>query len=78
MNYGVELKNTPNLFLVSNYCFSEIGNKNQKMYIATLFPNVVHGFIVWNSIPVYNFGFNMEIEDENPNTGGLYNKYVRF
>lgn len=78
MNYGAELKNTPNLFLISNYCFSEIGNNNQKMYIDTLFANIRHGFIAWNFIPVYNFGFKMEIEDEVPMTGTHFNKYVRF
>jgi hypothetical protein len=36
-----------------------------------------HGFITWNNIPVYDFGFPADVEDEVPKTGKV-NKYVRF
>jgi hypothetical protein len=65
------------LFLISNYCFSEINYDLQKKYIEHLFPKVAHGFIAWNMIPVYNFGFNISVTEEIPKTGNL-NKIVVF
>lgn len=65
-------------FLISNYCFSEISSENQRFYIRNLFPKIVHGFMAWNFIPVYNFGFEIRVEEERPNTGGHFNKYVYF
>ena len=47
------------------------------MYIKTLFPKVQHGFMAWNMIPIYDFGFKYTIEDEYPKTGD-FNKYVYF
>jgi len=67
-----------NMFLISNYCFSEISAEYQKQYITHLFPKVAHGFMAWNCIEPYNFGFNIRIEEERPNTGGMYNKYIYF
>lgn len=75
-NYGDDIK-VNDLFFVSNYCFSEISSENQRKYIATLFPNISHGFLAWNNIPVYNFGFDYVVENEYPLTGP-YNKYVYF
>jgi len=66
-----------NMFLVSNYCFSEISKENQEKYIENLFPKVSHGFIAWNNIPLYHFGFKYMEEIEYPKTGP-YNKYIRF
>jgi hypothetical protein len=68
---------TSNLFFVSNYCFSEISHEFQQEYIKNLFPKVTHGFITWNHIPVYDFGFTCKVEDERPLTLNL-NKYVYF
>jgi hypothetical protein len=68
-----------NVFLISNYSFSEISDENQKNYIKTLFPKVKHGFFTWNFIPVYDFGFEYTEEVEYPMTGdSKYNKYIRF
>jgi hypothetical protein len=67
----------PNLFLVSCYSFSEIPREYQTKYIENLFPKIKHGFITWNNIPVYNFGFVVDVEEEVPKTGKV-NKYVRF
>jgi len=75
-NYGIEI-NEKNLFVISNYCFSEIANEYQQNYIKFLFPKVEHGFMVWNHIPLYNFVFNYKEETEYPLTGHL-NKYVYF
>ncbi len=66
-----------NLFLISNYCFSEIDASLQRIYIKILFPKVKHGFMTWNFIPTYNFGFKFKEEDEYPLTGGN-NKYIYF
>ena len=75
--YGENI-NGNSMFLISNYCFSELSEENQNGYIKHLFPKVSHGFIAWNFIPIYNFGFHMKIEPEVPNTGGALNKYVYF
>jgi len=66
-----------NMFLISNYCFSEIASDLQKEYIARLFPKVSHGFMAWNWIPLYNFGFTVREQVEYPKTGP-YNKYLYF
>ena len=71
-----------NLFLISNYCFSEIADHHQKGYIQTLFPRVTSGFLAWNHIPLYDFGKPIQrIERERPLTGasyGVQNMFVYF
>lgn len=74
--YGSMIPQT-DLFLISNYCFSEITATNQAEYRKNLFPKVSHGFMAWNTIPVYDFGFPYRAEEEYPKTG-TYNYYVRF
>ena len=74
--YGDTIRESP-LFCISNYCFSEISNINQKRYLATLFPSVKAGFMTWNMIPLYNIGYSCTVEDEDPQTGSM-NKYVSF
>jgi hypothetical protein len=69
--------NVNNLFLISNYCFSEISKELQEKYIQILFPKVSHGFMSWNSIPLYNFGFYVKSEKEYPLTDHK-NLYVYF
>lgn len=68
---------TKNMFLISNYCFSEISLENQHNYIKYLFPKVKHGFMVWNFIDPYDIGFDTTIVDEYPQTGKT-NKYITF
>jgi len=75
-NYGSEITDR-NMFFVSNYCFSEISDKDQKLYRQILFPKVSHGFMAWNMIPLYDFGFKYREEEEYPLTGE-FNKYVYF
>jgi hypothetical protein len=54
------------MMLISNYCFSEISLDKQKNYVDKLFQKVAHGFMVWNFIEVYEFGFPMKVEMERP------------
>jgi hypothetical protein len=66
-------------FFVSNYAFSEIPMDLQKQYIKYLFPKISHGFITWNAIPVYEFGFPLQIREEQPQTSkNEKNHYVTF
>ena len=65
------------MFLISNYCFSEISKEHQEQYITHLFPKVAHGFMTWNFIPVYNFGFASRDIQEYPTTHPE-NRYVFF
>jgi hypothetical protein len=74
--FGANIQKT-GMFLISNYCFSEVAHDVQKSYIDTLFPKVSHGFLAWNMIPVYHFGFDVRIEEETPNTGS-FNKFIFF
>jgi len=57
-NYGSDI-NQKNLFLISNYCFTEISNEYRNKYIETLFPKISNGFIIWQTI------FNCSIKDVN-------------
>jgi len=74
--YGDTINST-DLFLISNYCFSEIAEEHQQRYRRQLFPRVSHGFMAWNNIPTYDFGFPMKEEVEYPLTGPM-NRYVYF
>jgi hypothetical protein len=74
--YGKNIT-TKDMFLISNYCFSEIRPDYQQQYITHLFPKVSHGFMAWNMIPLYDFGFSTRIEEEVPKTGE-HNKFVYF
>jgi hypothetical protein len=74
--YGMNI-NKENLYLISNYCFSEISSQNQLNYIKSLFSKVQHGFMAWNMIPTYYFGFEFREEPETPNTGP-FNKFIYF
>lgn len=75
--FGKNIKKS-NMFLISNYCFSETHDYIQKNYIKHLFPKVSHGFMAWNHIPTYFFGFQFREEKEFPLTGNNYNKFLFF
>jgi len=75
--YGANIPHD-NMFLISNYCFSEIAGSHQTLYRQRLFPKIAHGFLAWNCIPVYDLGWELRIEPEIPHTGGKFNKYVWF
>lgn len=74
--FGKKIK-VKNAFLISNYCFSELSSELREQYVKELFPKIAHGFMCWNMIPLYNFGFNVREEVEYPLTG-KFNKYVYF
>lgn len=76
--YGSGIIKTSQTFLISNYAFSEIAVYHQKKYMNILFPKIDHGFMTWNCIPVYNFGFPTMVTPEVPNTHDGSNRYVRF
>jgi hypothetical protein len=73
-DYGKDILNN-NLFLISNYCFTEISNEKREKYISTLFPKVNSGFIIWQtifSLPITNLNIIkkniIKIEEECPQT----------
>jgi hypothetical protein len=76
--YGSEIVKNSQTYLISNYAFSEITMYHQQKYIDILFPKIDHGFMTWNFIPVYNFGFPTTVTPEVPDTAGGSNRYVRF
>jgi hypothetical protein len=75
--YGKDIPYT-GMYLISNYCFSEISTVHKRAYEKILFPKVAHGFMAWNFIPVFDFGFKTKVEEEYPVTADLNNKYVWF
>jgi hypothetical protein len=76
MSFGQDIQEN-NLFLISNYCFSEIPYAFQFSYLQHLFPKCSHGFIAWNMIDLYDIGKPISVSDEFPNTGPK-NKFVYF
>jgi len=68
------------VFLISNYCYSEIDQNLQRVYRDKLFPAVKHGFMVWNNSVgpnAENLPFDFTAEPERPLTGE-HNLFVRF
>lgn len=67
--YGQSVSGS-NLFFVSIYCFSEIEKRHQLGYIEHLLPKTNHGFLIWNHVPLFEFGkYVMLAEPEVPRTG---------
>jgi len=86
--YGKDI-NSDNLFLISNYCFSEIEHVHRNNYIEILFKKVIHGFIIWQTIssagPIENISIMNKnvtfLEYEKPQTSpilSLPNYFVYF
>lgn len=79
--YGKDIPDKHGLFFISNYCFSEISAEHQEHYRTHLLtqPYVSHGFMAWNHIPLYDFGYSSSLrsESEIPLTG-KDNLYVYF
>ena len=74
-NYGSDVDKR-DLFLISNYCFTEISNEHRNKYIETLFPKISNGFILWQTLfnlPIQNVGIinnnKKFVEEELPQTG---------
>jgi len=76
--YGSEIVKNSQTYLISNYAFSEIALYHQQKYIDILFPKIHHGFMTWNFIDLYDFGFSTMVTPEVPNTHDGSNRYVRF
>jgi hypothetical protein len=38
------------LFLISNYCFTEISEEHRNNYISEIFNKIKNGFIVWQTV----------------------------
>jgi hypothetical protein len=80
-NYGLDIIDN-NLFLISNYCFTELDNYNREKYIKHLLPKVSCGFILWQTIFKYDINnayklFNnetLQIEEEIPQTATAQDK----
>jgi len=79
-NYGSEIEEK-NLFLISNYCFTEIEKEYRDKYITNLLPKVTNGFIIWQT--VFNLPITQtnilnkkiyKIEEEKPQTATIQNK----
>lgn len=78
VTYGADIPHNK-MFLISNYCLSEIDSVHQMKYREILFPKVEHGFFVWNAIPLNAMGLgHLYNEPEVPNTGNKNNRYVWF
>lgn len=85
-NYGKDINDT-NLFFISNYCFTEIDEKERNNYINFLFQKISNGFITWQTIfnlPISNVNIickNIsDITEEYPQTATIVHKnyYVYF
>jgi len=70
-HYGSDIE-TPNLFVVSNYCLAEMGSVNRENYITNLFskPSIQGGYMQWNSQAPVNFlsRFVVRVKAEYPMT----------
>ena len=78
VTYGADIPHDK-MFLISNYCLSEISLDHQIKYRECLFPKVEHGFFAWNAIPLHSLGLDhLYNEPEVPNCGNKFNKYVWF
>ena len=75
--YGKDIDEN-NLFLISNYCFTEITDEHRTNYVNNVFNKVKNGFIVWQTV----FGLGIDkvnliskqiqsICDEKPQTAGI-------
>jgi hypothetical protein len=65
-NYGTDI-NENDLFLISNYCFTEIEEVHRNNYIKQFFPKISSGFIIWQTV------FNLPINNVN-----IINKDIKY
>ena len=85
-DYGLDI-NENNLFFISNYCFTEIEEIYRNNYIKHLFPKILNGFIIWQTVfnlPINNVNIIgkkiKQIVEEYPQTATIEKKnyYVYF
>jgi hypothetical protein len=74
--FGTNIKDK-DMYLIATYSFSEIREAYRYMYISELFPKVSHGFMVWNTEVITDFGMPYTVEKERPLTGPL-NRFLYF
>lgn len=70
-----------NLFVISNYCLSEIDSVFRNMYYSILFPKIKHGFFIWNHNEIdLPSSINYISKSESPQTdlNNHFNKEVTF
>lgn len=74
LEYGKDI-DANNLFLISNYCFTEISDEHRHNYLCHLFPKVKNGFILWQTIfglPIGNVNIlkkdSITLKEESPQT----------
>lgn len=73
--YGCNLPD--NLFLISNYCYSEIDTIERNKYKDILIPKIDRGFLIWNTSNLEVIKNNQIIKNEKPETSGYgYNKFI--
>jgi hypothetical protein len=82
--YGSNL-HSKDLFLVSNYCFSEIEKVHRDLYIKNLFPKINSGFVIWQtSFTPFHYADeifkNKIVKEEKPQTANetLKNYFIYF
>lgn len=67
-----------NLFIISNYCFTEICEEYRQSYITHLFPKITNGFIIWqtNNISLdYPLPLSKSYQEEFPQTSFTEKNY---
>lgn len=86
--YGKDI-DVPDLFFISNYCYTEIAIEHNRYYTKHLLPKVNHGFLVWQnggnsgSYPVKNASLILSknvilTEEERPQTDAGYDKFMNY
>jgi hypothetical protein len=73
-SYGSNINDT-NLFMISNYCYSEIDISHRNKYKEILIPKIINGFIIWNVPILETIKKEQTCENERPLTG-QYNKFI--
>ena len=67
--FGADLENEAGLFLVSNYCLSEISNTYRLLYLSNLIPKIAGGYFAWNWGSKEGLPAHADIQPEIPDTG---------
>jgi hypothetical protein len=67
--FGADLEFEPGLFLVSNYCLSEISNTFRQLYLGNLLPKIAGGYFAWNWGSKEGLPAHADIQPEIPDTG---------
>lgn len=80
-DYGADISSLQDdLFLISNYCLTEIDKIHRQKYLDVLFPKINSGFVIWQSYIGKNIQetlhpFQISVEEEKPQTSPEYPNY---